>query len=74
MAKEVKSSFGTNGLKKASHSRNGGRDGSDSGRNQPQVNNSRISITSPNLSHNHLHIIQNPGKISQNEKVNFGNH
>lgn len=67
MAKEVKSSFGTNGLKKANHTRNGGRggsrDGSDSGRNQPQVSNSRISITSPNLSHNHLHIIQNPGKL-----------
>ena len=67
MAKEVKSSFGTNGLKKASHTRNGGRggsrDGSDAGQNQTQVNNGRKSVTSPILSHNHLHIIQNPGKI-----------
>lgn len=67
MAKEVKSSFGKNGLKKAkSHSRSGGhssRDGSDSSRNQAQFPNGRISATSPDPSHNHPHVIQNPGRL-----------
>jgi len=65
MAKEVKSSFGTNGLKKANHGRNGGhgssRGGSDSSRNQTHFTNGRISATSPDPIRNHAHIIQNPG-------------
>jgi len=65
MAKEVKSSFGTNGLKKTNQSRSGrrgsSRDGSDSDRHQPHVNNSRIMIASPTLGQNHKNLIQNPG-------------
>jgi len=55
MAKEVRSSFGTNGLKKAS--RNGGHqnsaNGSGSSHYHPHLNNSRSLIPSPNTSSKH---------------------